>query len=412
MFCGRKRRSEPFVSLRSKVREPRAARRYPPHPWRPAAVTVDVLRPRPGGGGGSTVTPRERLLSLDALRGLAVLLMIEQHLGVWLWRGPDPGLGRLDYPVLVGFNALGGGAAPLFVTLAGVGSALFCAADRPRSDRTLVQRGATLLGFGLVLNLAAPSWFSWGSWFVLHMMGLAIMLTPAWRRLPDRALLVGLVAVLVTTVIAQNLLDTPTRLTNPRMRDVGLPGGAVRLALAEGQFPVLPWLAFFLGGFVGGRWITAGRLDRVARLGLAALIVGAVLATMYLLHVPPARSELLVRAFRVRLGFYPASPAFVLMLLGAVLLAVVAGLRIERRRGLAPNGPLVTLGRASLTLLMLHVPMFRELTRPLGLWQDMSAGAALATIAGFVIVSAVVTRAWHRARYRFGAEWLLRKIAG
>jgi uncharacterized membrane protein len=49
---------------------------------------------------------RDRVLFLDALRGLAVLLMMEQHLGVWLWRGPSPG--ERTPALLLGFNALGG----------------------------------------------------------------------------------------------------------------------------------------------------------------------------------------------------------------------------------------------------------------------------------------------------------------
>lgn len=358
------------------------------------------------------MTGPRRLLGLDALRGLAVLLMIEQHLGVWLWRGPAPGLTRADYPLLLGFNALGGGAAPLFVTLAGVGSALFCAAERPHPDRTLMQRGLVLMSFGLALNLSAPGWFSWGSWFVLHMMGFAILLTPAWRRLPSRVLLAAVPMILAATLVVQSLLDTPYRLTNSRMRDLSLAGGWLRLALAEGQFPILPWLAFYLGGFVAGRWLAEGSLRPVALLGSVAVAGGALLAGMYALHVPPARSELLVRAFRVHVGFYPASAALVLLLLGAVLLAVALALWLERRRSMSPTDALVTLGRASLTLLMLHVPLFREASRPLGLWRNLSAGAALATIAAFVLVCVLATRAWQARQYRFGAEWLLRRIAG
>ena len=55
-------------------------------------------------------TAKPRLLGLDALRGVAVFLMIEQHLGVWLWRGPGPGESMAkDYLGLLIFNALGGG---------------------------------------------------------------------------------------------------------------------------------------------------------------------------------------------------------------------------------------------------------------------------------------------------------------
>jgi hypothetical protein len=45
------------------------------------------------------------------------------------------------------------------------------------------------MGFGYLLNWLTPSWFSLGTWFVLHMMGLAIATAPLWRRLGERALL-------------------------------------------------------------------------------------------------------------------------------------------------------------------------------------------------------------------------------
>ena len=67
----------------------------------------------------------QRNLGMDALRGLAVLLMIEQHVGIWLWKGALPGESSWDYPFLLAFNALGGGAAPLFIALAGMGSSIF-----------------------------------------------------------------------------------------------------------------------------------------------------------------------------------------------------------------------------------------------------------------------------------------------
>lgn len=143
-------------------------------PGAPAAVGVPV---------GLTA----RRTTLDAMRGVAVLLMIEQHVGVWLWRGPDPGTIRADYPFLVAFNAIGGYGAPLFIGLAGLGSALMCAANKPNVDQVLVRRGVALMGFGLLLNLITPSWFSWGSWFALHLMGFSMALAPLWRRQIGRA---------------------------------------------------------------------------------------------------------------------------------------------------------------------------------------------------------------------------------
>lgn len=336
--------------------------------------------------------------------------MIEQHVGIWLWRGPDRGKTLFDYPLHVGFNALGGMAAPLFVTLAGVGSALFVAAGRPGTDTTLVRRGLVLMGFGLLLNLLTPSWFSWGSWFVLHMMGFAMALAPLWRRISSRGLLVACVVVLVATVLVQDWLQTPALLQNPRMRNVSLPGGALRLALAESQFPILPWLTFYLAGFVAGRSIDAGKPAAVARLGLAFAAIagaGAVAKAAGLFSHP-----LLVRAFKLQLGFFPASVAIVGLLLGGALLLVSAGAWMDQRRPLHADHPAVTLGRISLTLLMVHVVVFRELSRPVHLWRGLPAGAALAVVFGFFLFAMIASRWWKKVDFRFGAEWLLRRIAG
>ncbi|MEM9453174.1 MAG: DUF418 domain-containing transporter [Myxococcota bacterium] len=374
-------------------------------------------------------TNRRRLFALDALRGIAVFLMIEQHVGIWLWQGLRSGERHLDYPLLVGFNALGGMAAPLFVSLAGVGSALFCAAGRPRTDVTLIRRGLVLMLFGLALNLMTPSWFSWGSWFVLHMMGFAMALAPLWRRLSTRTLLLLCGVVLAGAVAIQLWLPTPIPLHNARMRDVNLPGGPLRLALAEGQFPILPWLCFYLAGFCAGRWIKAGRLGLVALLGLSFIAVGG---GGRLLLLAGVNHPWIARGWELHLGFFPASVAIAGLLLGGALLLIAFVSWVETKRPIAENFWLVTLGRISLTLLMLHVVLFRELSRPklglpwrwlwprwswwpdwpVNLWHNLSAGTTLAVIFGFVVLSVIASRYWQRVGYRFGAEWMLRKIAG
>lgn len=363
---------------------------------------------------------RKRIYSLDALRGIAVFLMIEQHVGIWLWRGPNRAAGEtiFDYPLLVSFNALGGGAAPLFVSLAGVGSALFVATNRPQTDRTLVRRGLTLMGFGLALNLLTPSWFSWGSWFVLHMMGFAMALAPIWRRFSTRSLLALCAVVLLAAVGVQEWLHTPATINNKHMRNVLMPGGPLRLAVAESQFPILPWLTFYLAGFVSGRWLDRSRPGNVAKLGLA--FIGFAMAGLALLHSGVISHPWLARAFNLHLGFFPASPAIVGLLLGGALLQIAAMFEIEKRWSISENNPLVTLGRISLTLLMLHVWLFREVSRtvfitpqrPTGLWRGLDPLPDLAIIFAFIGLATILSRYWQRVGYRFGAEWLLRKVAG
>lgn len=351
-----------------------------------------------------------RLHGLDALRGLAVFLMIEQHMGVWLWRGRLPGETLGDHWPLVAFNALGGGAAPMFITLAGVGTSLLLVHRQgPGTDAVLVRRGLVLLAFGALLNLVTPSWFSWGSWFVLHLMGFAMALAPVWRRMSDRALVVIAVLVTVAAIALQMGLDTPMRLDNLRMRDMSHPGGALRLALVESQFPIFPWLAPYLLGTVAGRWIHERRFSAISALGLGAIVVGA--AGWFVSRWFP-HEEFVVRAFAIQLGFFPASIAIVALLVGAALLVIAVVARRDDRRPLSGRNPLVALGRISLTLLLVHVPLFREATRPIGWWQALTAGQALLTISIFLVLCVVIARAWERIGYRFGAEWLLRKLAG
>ncbi|MEZ4380575.1 MAG: DUF418 domain-containing transporter [Nannocystaceae bacterium] len=365
----------------------------------------------------------ERLLSLDALRGLAVFLMMEQHMGVWLYRGVP---GTHPPAHLVAFNALGGAAAPLFITLAGVGTSL--SLRRPgRGDALLLRRGLVLLGFGYLLNLLTPSWFTLRSWFVLHMMGVAIMTAPLWRRMSSRALLGAAALVVAAAAPVQHWLGTPVTLSNDRMAlkppFEALAGGHLRVAFAEGQFPIVPWLSMFLVGMVVGRILGDTRGDAEARaralrrLASGAALLGLGLAVVGLLgETAPAlgfaAAEPWRRLFSVPLGFFPATSAIIVLLQAVVLWLIVIATGIEARAPWEPRSWIVALGRISLTLLLVHVVVFRELTRPIGLWQALDAETALAVIGLWTLLCAALARAWQRRGYRFGAEWLLRRVAG
>lgn len=360
-------------------------------------------------------SPAKRLLGLDALRGVAVFLMIEQHLGVWLWQGPGVGETMRNYPGLLAFNALGGGAAPAFVTLAGIGSSLLAVKREGRGespDKTLILRGLAVLAFGYLLNFWTPSWFSWRSWFVLHLMGLGMLSTPIWRRLPTWAVLGLGVAVLAATGFVQAGLDVPLRLHNPYMAGIAPDSPqawtGLRIAVAEGQFPIFPWFSFFLAGIACGRWVAKGELKPVASLAGGALCLGAI--GLLLRNLGPAKATVLGRSTALTVPFFPASPTLVSLLLGAVLLGCWAVMAWERRGGLSENHVLVTLGRASLTLLILHVRWFREATRPIEWWRALSVTEALSVLLGFLVIAGLASRAWQAAGYRFGAEWLLREV--
>lgn len=359
--------------------------------------------------------PRKRLLGLDALRGIAVFLMIEQHLGVWLWRGPNRGEVMGDYPGLLAFNGLGGGAAPAFVTLAGIGASLLVS-KREQPDQTLILRGIVVMGFGYLLSFLTPSWFTWQSWFVLHLMGFGMLVTPLLRRLPTSALLGLGLAVLLATGWLQATIGIPIRLDNaymagrsPRSPDEWT---ALRIALVEGQFPIFPWFSFYLAGLACGRWIADDKLARVGTLAAGVAGVGVVGVAVGF-AAPSAQASAMWRTVILNVPFFPASPTLVALLLGVVLLGIWGVMAWDAYSPMSDRNVLVTLGRASLTLLLVHVWLFREATRLPGIemWQALSASGALAVLFTFVAVAAVASWAWQRVDYRFGAEWLLRKLA-
>jgi len=344
---------------------------------------------------------------LDALRGLAVVLMVQQHLGFWLTaahrlRGPY-------YSVALALNSLGGAAAPLFVFLAGAGVAL----GSHLNGVVLLRRGVALLACAYALNLACPSWFSPGSFYVLHLIA-SFWLLAGWLRQRSDRILIGLVVlVLLLTVAAQTWLRTPPHLMAARLRDTSLPGGMLRLALLEGHFPLLPWLAFGLLGLWAGRQL---RAERGTALFAAA---GILLSSYVLLRLP--RLFLLPRELRrlpwrsvVDFSFYPATVAFVLGLCGVS--AALVALGSSRAGGKAGSGGLgrwlAALGRTSLTLLVVHVVVFRQGSVALGLYQRLAPGLVLGLIVLLLAVFGLAAQVWARVDYRYSLEWWIRQAGG
>lgn len=325
--------------------------------------------------------------------------MIQQHLGVWLfdlahnWRAVRAGWGAL--------NATGGAAAPLFVLLVGVGLTL----GEKQSSASLARRGIVLFLFGVLLNLLTPSWLAPFSFYVLHLLGAVLVLGPLLRRLPDAALLASIACVLALSVILRHLLHTPLALTNAQLSDSSEAFGPLRLAFAEGQFPLLPWLGFALVGVWAGRRLQDP--SALASAGSLWLALGLLLRAPALLA--PAATRKGVLALVTRFSFFPASPVFVCVLLGVTLLLLAAFVLLERRGKFKGLGWLVPLGRASLTLLFVHVLLFREGAARLGVERSLDALPTLGVIALVLGAAAFLTARWSRSGYAYGLEWWLRR---
>ena len=182
----------------------------------------------------------DRLLRLDALRGLAIVWMAAFHLGFDL---NHFGWIRQDFyrdPVWTWQRTA---IVSLFLFCAGGGQALAVAAGQ--GARRFWRRWSQVAGCALLVS--AGSWFmfpnSWISFGVLH--GIAVMLLLlrlGLARLPATVLL----ALAALAIAAPQLAQSPffdTRWTNW----VGL---ITHKPVTEDYVPVLPWFGVMLLGFV------------------------------------------------------------------------------------------------------------------------------------------------------------------
>jgi uncharacterized membrane protein len=371
----------------------------------------------------------KRFDSIDVLRAGAILLMVQVHFVQNLARDTLTGGSLLYYAS----HALGMIPAPLFTFLAGMSLRLSLSrkpgGGEPGQEPALRQsrRGVLIVFFGLVFATLVRMPDQVFAWDILPFIGASLLVLLALRRLSPRAL--ALTAVLVAAlspplrVLSNYAAHWPTGHTYRyafTLQDV-LWG-----FVANGYFPLFPWLVFPLAGFlVGGVLVSdasGGHALRkalpVAGLAFVALSLAGAWASgrvagFWLGYASPSR-------------FYPATTTFVLKVLGAILCAFWF-LHAWLDRGAGPRPPLLPFlrrySRYSLTTYVVHhavhlwplllVAHLQGRTDPWHYYAAaMPTGAALALAGLFVLLFYPVLVAWERRGGRYSFEWLLNKLAG
>ncbi|MBO4330735.1 MAG: DUF1624 domain-containing protein [Oscillospiraceae bacterium] len=216
---------------------------------------------------------RERIQSIDALRGLCVVLMCAHHLlydctvnlnAPWSW---------FSNPV---FDALHYVFAGLFIMLSGVSS---------RFSRSNVKRGIKVLicaaaVSGVSMLIGSPILFG-----VLHFLGLAMVFYGLTGKLLEKlpGPVLPVICVLLTAASAGLVSGKPTQLRWLWPLGFTYPG-----FFSADYFPILPWIFVFLFGTWLGAVIKEGRMPKrfytlspplLPQIGRKALLI-------YMLHQP------------------------------------------------------------------------------------------------------------------------------
>ncbi len=313
-----------------------------------------------------------RLASIDAVRGLVMVIMLLDHVRDTLgthWVVGDPMDARLVAPALFFSRTLASLCAPTFIALTGLSAWLYGQThSRAETSRFLLTRGlflmlleVTLVGFAWSAQFSPQTlWLQ-----VIWAIGVCMIALAGLIHLPR-----GAVAAIGLVIVAgHNLLDPiafapdspwfkPWALIHKRSAFEWM-GITIKTT-----YPVLPWIGVIALGYAIGPWFTrpAGERRRwLAALGLG-LILGFILlrtingygdAPWAMVPGDPLRS---VMSF-LALTKYPPSLLFLLSTLGvaALLLALFEGRSGPIARKLA------VMGGAPMGFYLLHLYVLRGL---------------------------------------------------
>jgi uncharacterized membrane protein len=312
-------------------------------------------------------TPGSRLSSVDALRGLIMIIMALDHtrdffhISAISFSPTD--LSRTTVPLFF-TRWITHYCMPVFMFTAGSGMAFFRQHNHTRGQlsRFLWTRGLWLIVLELTVMQFSYN-FSFSSKYVLFLLvlwifGICMIAMAALVYLPVR----WLAALSVAVIVFHNCLD---RIPAERfgayawvwnlLHEPGILSIAGRPA--RSPYTLIPWVAVMASGFCfGGVFLREPSVRRriMVRLGLALTVAFIVLRGVNLYGDPFPWSHQKSAAFTV-LSFlnctkYPASLDFLLMTMGPALILLAY---FDRQTFTASN-PLIVFGRVPLFYFILH----------------------------------------------------------
>lgn len=314
-----------------------------------------------------------RLMSIDALRGLVMVIMLLDHIRETFFlhmQVSDPMDARTIMPVLFFTRLTSAICAPVFVALTGVSAWLYGQRhSRGETSVFLLKRGAFLMILeltfvGLAWSMQFPPQTFWLQ--VIWAIGVCMVVLAGLIHLP-RA---GLIAVGIVIVGGHDLLDgivlsgdspfyIPWAMLHQRaLFEIG--GMTVKTT-----YPVLPWIGVIALGYAVGPWFAEPgevRRRRLLTLGLGMIAGFVVLRTMngygdkpwFAVEGEPLRT---VMSF-LALTKYPPSLLFLLPTLG---LGAILLVRFERLAGGRVSHWLAVLGGAPMFFYLFHLYVLKIL---------------------------------------------------
>ena len=352
----------------------------------------------------------ERIKYIDAYRGLAVILMVQQHLQNWLWHKQwlSYGVTFPQHPFMLSLNFLGNFPAAMFLISAGIGSAILY--DSRIAGLVVFKRGMFILFCGYLLNLISPHWFKPGSWYILHTIGIALMLSPLLNKIRTAGLILMFSLFIITPAFIQTWLNTPLLLGNDYMNDISMKGGVARLIFAEGHFPIIPWTGFFVIGIICQRMIENDKKYRILLISILLISAGLLLRWFYTYGFFFATGGFFFRLFVFVPYVYPPLPSLIMFVGGVSILLLFLFLIFDKYKMDFTISIFSFVGRLSLSWFFIHIIVFNEISALIGIRKTFSASETLIIIFLTIIIMLILSFLWDRKKCKFSLEWFMRKV--
>lgn len=372
----------------------------------------------------------KRYNSIDILRALAIIGMIQVHIVEWLSGYYDSHTTLYQLSEFVGSFP-----APLFTFLVGV--SLFVSVNRQEkegvapgfiADRNL-RRGMGIFFFGLLFVI-----FVWMpeevfAWDILTFIGASLLILFPLRKLGTGKIISIMLFILVISPVVRIYTDFHSHWNKwgEYVPSFDLPGVLMGF-FANAYFPLLPWLVFPLAGYLVGRACFGGDELRLPKVLLPAGVglMGLSLVMIFLSSTPVASGML--AEYVSPFTFYPASTSFVLLALGINLVLFILFFRLfDLKPGEKKDNFFLVFcrrySRYALTAYVVHHALFlwaliayayylKELFR----WQYygyiMPTAYSLVVFFVFIIIFYFVIIAWDKRDGRYSFEWWLRRLTG
>jgi len=359
-----------------------------------------------------------RIASIDALRGLVILLMLVDHTREFFYLHAQVGdpMDLATTPPALFFTRLAAHlCAPVFVALTGIAAWLYAnpRGGAPAAAAFLAKRGLflialewTAVNFAWTFDPTPDRIFLQVIWAI----GLSMLALAALVRLP-RLAIAGVGAAIV---LGHNLLDsiafapgTAAHVLWAVLHERGLidlPWGAQ----ARTSYPVLPWIGVIALGYAAGPWferaVEAGWRQRRLLVAGAAMLGGFALLRAINGYGEPAPWRATPSALDTMMSFvnltkYPPSADFLLLTLGLGAWILMAIEKLPAR----PVALLAVYGSAPLFFYLLHLYLLHAANRIWSAATGVEGLVSLPDVGSLWLMAALVALPCWFACRRFAA---------